>query len=129
MLLGYIKRRCCKLELFELKPRRNRAADKRKCASTHRPLPIPRWHDHLRGLTRQKVRSQNMVLYGAFICLGNLQHKRRAGIEMPDFGGIDPVPMIVLMALQQEIDGCSRRVTSAIRCLAPCFGTTDLRFL
>ena len=64
-------------------------------------------HDGLGPLARGKIAAKHDAFDAVRSLrrlLRNVERKRRAGIPMPDFDGIDPVPMRSLAAGKEKID-------------------------
>ena len=60
-----VKIRRSEMEIRKFKSGRNRAAHEGKCALGFGGLPVVRWHQNLRGLTRQNIGAEAMVNGGA----------------------------------------------------------------
>ena len=69
-----------------------------------RGLPAPGRHDSLGTLARRQIRAEHEAANRSGLGVGDLQHQRRAGVKMPDLGGVDAVPVRAFAARQQEID-------------------------
>ena len=92
------------LKSGERKSRRDRAAEQRPVAEALRRLPGARRHDGLRLLAGGEVAAEPDSLDRRRDLAAISSSERRAGVEVPDLGGIDAVPMRALAARQQEID-------------------------
>jgi hypothetical protein len=68
-------------------------------------------HDSLRARAGGKIGPQRYVLDAARR-RRNFELKRRAGIPVPDFGGVDAVPMRTLAVREQKIN--RRRCGAAV---------------
>ncbi len=89
-------------------PARRRSRPASMAPRLCRALPPMRRHDELRALALEEIGPEHMPAQ----ILARPRHadrQRRAGVEMPDLGRIDPVPMRDLTRLQQEIDRRRRR--------------------
>jgi hypothetical protein len=92
-----------KLEAVECKARRDGAAEKRPFAEGFGGLPGMRRNHRLRRFAGGKIGAEAQPDYGT-ARLGDGEFERRAGIPMPDLGGVDAMPMRALAAREQEID-------------------------
>ena len=102
------------LESFEAKGRADRAARQCPVAGAACRLPPMRGHNYLRPLSCHQIPTKCEILRGPIGRFGHRQDQRRTGIEMPDLGGIDPVPVACFGRLQQEIDAGARRAAIAV---------------
>src|SRR5262249_53739031 len=101
------------LETGELESGRDRAADQRPVAEGFCRLPGMRRHHCLRTLAGGEVASENEAFDRAVAACCELELERAAGVIVPDFGGVDAVPVRALATRQQEID--RGRMRAAVR--------------
>jgi hypothetical protein len=99
------------LEFGKLKAGRDRASDERPVARRSCCLPRVRRDDSLWALAGDKIVAQLNHLVAPVCC--DFKFERRAGVKVPDFGGIDAVPLRAFPAREQKINR-GRRGTAAI---------------
>src|ERR1700758_5565832 len=94
------------LEAREIESRRDGAADQRPRAEAFGGLPGAGRRDCLRALASRKIGSERNALRrsAGLFARGDLEHQRRARVEVPQLGGIDAMPTRTLAAFQQKID-------------------------
>ena len=113
------------LEACEVEARRHGAADQRPVAERARRLPDPARHDDLRRLADVEVAAESQMPSGASV-VAHREFERGAGIVMPDFVGIDAMPVRAFAGLEQEEDrgaGGAARASGAERLAKmPAFG-------
>src|SRR5665213_3193824 len=90
------------LEAVEGKAGRDRAADQGPVAEGFRRLPGARRHRELRHLVAVDVGAEPDDFF--FRAVHHFELERRAGVIVPDLGGVDTMPVRALAARQQEID-------------------------
>ena len=93
-----------KFEAFKIEGGGNRASDQCPVAQALGGLPFVWLHDRLRQFAVQDVLSQTNQAVGGGRRRGETEFQSRAGVVMPDLGGIDSVPAIRNSAGKQEID-------------------------
>src|SRR5579864_635392 len=91
------------LEVLEVKARRHSAAAERPIAERLRRLPGLSRHHGLRPFAVRKIAAKHHI-FDASLAVRDFQLERRAGVPVPDLGGIDPMPVRALAARQQKID-------------------------
>lgn len=92
-----------KLEAIEFERRRDRAADEGPGTKRTRGLPLEWLDDELRTLTGAQVGPQDPPPSRLSFDAG-LELERCAGVEVPDLGGVDAMPMRTLASLEQEVN-------------------------
>src|SRR5690625_5041387 len=94
-------------ETLEVEGRRDGAAGQRPGPETARALPDPLRHQQLRTLTFPQVRAETPGLHRIPV-MGQGQLEGRAGVVVPDFRRIDPVPVTDLAGGEQVEDRGAR---------------------
>jgi hypothetical protein len=103
-------------EAGKIEARRHHAADQRPAAARLGRLPPAGGHQRLRTLARQDVVADADRLDRAGVVPRDQQVGGRTGVEQPQLGGVDPVPVRALSRFEQEID---RGGMAAAAALAP----------
>src|SRR5882757_3394831 len=87
-----------KLKARKLESGCDRATDERPIAQTCSCLPCVCRHDGLRAFAGRQIGTKRHALNRSLVACRGLKAERRAGLVVPDFRGIDSVPMRTLTA-------------------------------
>ncbi len=104
------------LEAGKIETRRDRATDKRPCAQRASALPGTGRHHGLRPFAAGQIRTQ--ADNPALRLSRQAQVKRRARIEMPDFGGVHPMPARTLALGQEKLNHGRNRAAADMSLVA-----------